>query len=77
MLQCPKCNEVVQYLTENHCRTKHNMTRKQLIKKYGKPIYKPDMRTREINAWLQRESYIIQESQFGYAQAAVKSVQKR
>lgn len=76
MFTCPACGEFVEYLTNYHCTTKHNMTRKQLIKKYGNHRYASDMRTREINAWLNKTCHIIRESEYVYAQAAVKSVQK-
>lgn len=77
MFECPLCGELVQYLTNNHCITKHNMTRKELIKKYGSPKYKGDMRSREINAWINKTTYVIHESNFGYAQASAKSVRKK
>lgn len=41
MQKCPVpgCEHVFDILTIYHCETSHNMTRKELLKKHGKPTF--------------------------------------
>lgn len=72
MFQCPICGELMEILTNNHCVNKHNLTKKELIDRYGTPKYVTPTMSREVQNWI-RESTIITRMDFDIAQAAARS----
>ncbi|GIM44859.1 hypothetical protein DNHGIG_04080 [Collibacillus ludicampi] len=76
MFQCPACGELMEILTNYHCMSRHSITKKELIEKYGTPKYVSPLMSREVQNWI-RESTIITRLDFDVAQAAVRSQLKR
>jgi isopenicillin N synthase-like dioxygenase len=72
MFQCPICGELMEILTNNHCVNKHNLTKKELLDRYGTPKYVTPTMSREVQNWI-RESTIITRMDFDIAQAAARS----
>lgn len=62
----------MEILTNNHCVNKHNLTKKELIDRYGTPKYVTPTMSREVQNWI-RESTIITRMDFDIAQAAARS----
>ena len=75
MFQCPACGELMEILTNYHCTSQHNMTKKELVTHFGVPKYVSPTMSREIQNWI-KESSIITKVDFEVAQAAVKSTEK-
>lgn len=76
MFQCPACGELLEILTNYHCKSRHGITKKELIERYGAPKYVLPLMSREVQNWI-RESTIITRVDFDVAQAAVRSQLKR
>lgn len=76
MFQCPICGELMEILTNYHCVHKHDITKKELIDKYGSPKYVSPTMSREVQNWI-RESTIITKMDFDIAQAAARSQMRR
>jgi hypothetical protein len=76
LFQCPICGELMEALTNNHCTVHHDMTKKELIHKYGSPKYVTPVMTRAVQQWI-RESQVITKVDFDVAQAAVRSQLRR
>jgi hypothetical protein len=76
MFQCPACGELMEILTNFHCITMHDMTKKELIAMYGAPKYVSPTMSREVQNWI-KESTVISKVDFDVAQAAARSLVKR
>ncbi len=76
MFQCPACGELMEILTNYHCMSQHNMTKKELVAQLGAPKYVSPTMSRDVQNWI-KESSIITKVDFEVAQAAARNVVKR
>ncbi|HEU4965401.1 MAG TPA: hypothetical protein VFV52_16360 [Bacilli bacterium] len=76
MFQCPACGELMEILTNNHCRSRHDLSKKDLIAEFGAPKYVSPTMSREVQNWI-KESTIITRVDFEVAQAAARNLVKR
>jgi hypothetical protein len=76
MFQCPACGELMEILTNYHCQSQHDMSKKELINHYGAPKYVSPTMSREVQNWI-KESTIISRVDFDVAQAAARNLVKR
>ncbi len=76
MFQCPICGELMEALTNNHCQSRHQMSRNDLIGRFGVPKYVTPAMKREIQQWI-RSSQVITRMDFEVAQGAVRNQIKR
>ena len=72
MFQCPVCGELMEALTDYHCKSRHRMSRKELVTQHGMPKYAAPAMRREVQQWI-RASQVITRVDFDVAQAAVRS----
>ncbi|BCJ86469.1 hypothetical protein skT53_14540 [Effusibacillus dendaii] len=77
MNQCPLCHEVVEILTNYHCQTKHGISKKEIVKKYGEPKYFEPHTSRELSDWLKENTVFVGKKDFDIPQAAVRMVYKK
>jgi hypothetical protein len=66
----------MEILTNYHCMSQHNMSKKELVTQFGAPKYVSPTMSREISNWI-KESTIITKVDFEVAQAAARNVTKR
>lgn len=76
MFQCPACGELMEILTNYHCVSHHDMSKKELITHFGAPKYVSPTMSREVQNWI-KESTIISKVDFDVAQAAARNIVKR
>ncbi|MBX5437094.1 MAG: hypothetical protein IRZ33_07745 [Alicyclobacillaceae bacterium] len=76
MFQCPACGELLEALTHVHCRSRHQLSKDELVARYGQPKYVAPQMSREIQRWI-RESQIITRLDFEMAQASVRNQFRR
>ncbi len=76
VFQCPICGELMEALTNFHCKSRHQMSRKDLVHSHGMPKYVSPAMRREVQQWI-RSSQVINRLDFEVAQAAVRSQVKR
>lgn len=76
LFECPICGELVEALTNNHCKKRHHMSRKELVDSYGVPKYVSPAMQREVQRWIQA-SQVITRLDFEVAQAAVRNQMKK
>lgn len=72
MFQCPICGELLETLTNVHCMTQHQTTRRECIEKHGSPKYVSPTMNRDVQRWI-RNSQVITRMDFEMAQAAVRN----
>jgi hypothetical protein len=71
LFQCPVCGQLLEALTNVHCMTLHQATKREIIERYGPPKYVAPVINREIQRWL-REVQVIKSSDFDTPQLAVR-----
>lgn len=76
MFQCPICGELMEALTNLHCKSRHHMSRKELVDHYGLPKYVAPMMRRDVQQWI-RKSQLITRLDFDVAQAAARNQMRR
>lgn len=76
MFQCPACGELVEALTNLHCLSRHQRTKRDFLVEYGAPKYITPTMTREVQQWI-KESQIIGKLDFELAQAAARNQYKK
>ncbi|OFW75226.1 MAG: hypothetical protein A2201_01845 [Alicyclobacillus sp. RIFOXYA1_FULL_53_8] len=76
MFECPICGELLETLTNLHCMTQHQTTRRECIEQYGAPKYMTPTMSREVQSWI-RNSQVITRMDFEMAQAAVRNQYRR
>ena len=76
VFQCPICGELMEALTNNHCQSRHHMSRKEIVSRYGVPKYVTPAMKREIQQWI-HSSQVITRMDFEVAQGAVRNQVKR
>lgn len=76
MFQCPACGELMEILTNYHCVSQHDLSKKDLITQFGPPKYVSPTMSREVQSWI-KESTIISRVDFDVAQAAARNMVKR
>lgn len=64
---------MVDILTDYHCRTKHGISKKELVKQHGAPLFLRTTINREIDKWIRETSVLVTANDFGLAQASVKN----
>ncbi|WDL98009.1 hypothetical protein [Alicyclobacillus sp. ALC3] len=72
MFQCPACGELLEALTNVHCRTHHRASRTELIARYGTPKYIIPAVNRDVQRWI-RDVQVIKRLDFDLAQAAARN----
>lgn len=72
MFQCPACGELLEALTNVHCRIQHHTSRAELIERYGSPKYVIPAVNRDIQKWI-RDAQVIKRLDFDMAQAAARN----
>lgn len=63
-------------LTNVHCVTKHQISKREMIARYGSPKYVAPRITREVQQWI-RDAQIISKADFEVAQAAARNQYRR
>ncbi len=76
MFQCPICGELMEALTNYHCKSKHCMSRKELTESHGMPKYVSPAMKREVQQWI-RSAQVITRLDFEVPQAAARSQLRR
>lgn len=72
VFQCPACGELLEALTNVHCRQHHRMTRTELVAHYGSPRYLIPTVDRDVARWI-RDVQVIKRLDFDVAQAAARN----
>lgn len=72
LFQCPLCGELLEALTNVHCVSKHQLSRRELIARHGSAKYVAPRITREVQEWI-RDAQIISKADFEVAQAAARN----
>lgn len=72
VFQCPVCGELMEALTNFHCKSRHRMSRKELVDTHGTPKYVAPAMRRDVQQWI-RASQVITRLDFDVAQAAARS----
>lgn len=63
-------------LTNLHCKSRHQMSRKELVDHYGLPKYVAPVMRRDVQQWI-RKSQLITRLDFDVAQAAARSQMRK
>jgi len=72
MFQCPVCGDLLEALTNNHCMSRHHLTKHELLALYGAPKYIIPMMNRDVQKWI-RDAQVIRRGDFEVAQAALRN----
>lgn len=72
MFQCPICGELLEALTNVHCLSKHQTSKRDLIATHGSPKYITPQMTREVQKWV-KETQVITRLDFEVAQASARN----
>ncbi|QQE80350.1 hypothetical protein [Alicyclobacillus sp. SO9] len=73
MYQCPVCGELMDALTNVHCVSKHQETRREFIAHHGAPKFVSPRLTGDIQRWI-RATQIITRTDFDVAQASARNL---
>jgi len=77
LFQCPVCGELLEALTDVHCRSKHQISKQAFIAAYGVPKYLSPILNRDVQRWI-RASQVITRMDFEMVQSAARNqYQKR
>ncbi len=76
VFQCPLCGELMEALTNYHCKSRHQMSRKELVDSCGMPKYVSPAMKREVQQWI-RSSQVISRLDYEISQAAARSQLKK
>lgn len=72
LFQCPMCGELLEALTNIHCKSRHYLTRRELIARHGAPKYIAPRVDRAVQRWI-RDAQVITRTDFDMAQAAARN----
>lgn len=72
LFQCPVCGELLEALTSIHCNSRHYLTKRELIARYGTPKYVAPRIDRAVQRWI-RDAQVITRTDFDMAQAAARN----
>ncbi|MCL6443440.1 MAG: hypothetical protein K6T83_08295 [Alicyclobacillus sp.] len=72
MFQCPICGELLEALTNVHCVSRHQATKREVLAQHGAPKYVTPQMNRDVQKWI-RESQIITRMDFEVAQASARN----
>lgn len=76
MFQCPLCGDLLEALTNNHCMSRHHLSKHEMLSLYGSPKYIIPMVNREVQKWI-RDAQVIRKADFEVSQAAMRNQIRR